>query len=198
MLITDGMTKKERLLLVLDLDETLIFSTESPLERPADFRAYQYHCYKRPGLDKFLRDVAQWHDLAIWSSASDPYVLAVAQEIIPLEIKLEFVWGRSRATLPRSSDPYVEYDIAHREYVKTLAKIKKKGWPLSRILIVDDTPEKSRRNYGNAIYPKIYEGRMDDDELLKLAMYLKILKSCPDVRSIEKRGWRQIVENMRI
>ncbi|MDQ4120460.1 MAG: hypothetical protein M3209_03335 [Acidobacteriota bacterium] len=37
-------------LLVLDLDETLIYATEEELERKADFRAGQYLVYKRPFL----------------------------------------------------------------------------------------------------------------------------------------------------
>ena len=41
-------------LLILDLDETLIFATERPLTREADFRVGPYHVYGRPGLADFL------------------------------------------------------------------------------------------------------------------------------------------------
>lgn len=179
-----------RNLLILDLDETLIFATEEKLQAPADFEVFQYFVYKRPHLDEFIRQVSQWYDLAVWSSASDPYVEAISQKIFPTDIHLNFVWGRSRATLPRNFDPHLYWDINHQHFVKDLSKLKKKGWPLRRILIVDDTPEKSARNYGNAIYPQIFEGDEEDEELLLLANYLETLKDCQNVRVIEKRRWR--------
>ena len=47
-------------------------------------------------------------------------------------------------------------------------------------------------NYGNAVYVRPYEGddQADDDELSKLAAYLRGLSGEPDFRRIEKRGWR--------
>ena len=38
------------------------------------------------------------------------------------------------------------------DYVKDLKKVSRKGYHLDRVLIVDDSPEKLERNYGNAIY----------------------------------------------
>ena len=58
------------------------------------------------------------------------------------------------------------------------------------ILIVDDTPEKSRNNYGNAIYIKEFSGDTTDEELKHLHDYLLTLKKVDNVRTIEKRGWR--------
>jgi RNA polymerase II subunit A small phosphatase-like protein len=55
---------------------------------------------------------------------------------------------------------------------------------------VDDTPGKCRRNYGNAIYPKEYLGNAEDDELPQLLEYLLQLKDAGNVRTIEKRNWR--------
>jgi RNA polymerase II subunit A small phosphatase-like protein len=85
-----------RTLLILDLDETLVFASETALSRPADFVAFDYHVYKRPHLEKFLEIVREHFDLAVWSSASDLYVEVVVQNIFPQDIKLHFVWGRSR------------------------------------------------------------------------------------------------------
>lgn len=48
------MTSQDYKLLVLDLDETLVFSTEQELHRSADLRVSGYHVYKRPYLDAFL------------------------------------------------------------------------------------------------------------------------------------------------
>ena len=59
-----------------------------------------------------------------------------------------------------------------------------------RILIVDDTREKVCRNYGNAIYVTEFIGSNTDEELPQLARYLIHLRSEPNFRRIEKRGWR--------
>jgi RNA polymerase II subunit A small phosphatase-like protein len=54
------------------------------------------------------------------------------------------------------------------EYTKKLHKLKRKGYKLEQILIVDDTPAKPAFNYGNAIYIKPFTGSPTDSELLNL------------------------------
>jgi RNA polymerase II subunit A small phosphatase-like protein len=80
-------------------------------------------------------------------------------------------------------------------YAKHLKKAKKFGFSFEKMLIVDDTPLKVTNAYGNAIYPKMYEGAKEDDELLYLAQYLLTLKEAENVRKIEKRGWRKSIKN---
>jgi len=60
--------------LVLDLDETLIYATETPPERMPDFCLYGYYVYRRPYLTDFLARARSEFDMAVWSSASDDYV----------------------------------------------------------------------------------------------------------------------------
>lgn len=64
----------DKILLILDLDETLIHASRKVLDRKADFEVFDYHIYKRPFLDEFLQKVKSNFMLAIWSSASDEYV----------------------------------------------------------------------------------------------------------------------------
>lgn len=78
----------------------------------------------------------------------------------------------------------------HRCYLKPLKKVKRMGWRLERMLIVDDTPEKCARNYGDAVHPLPFGGDKSDAELLLLADYLATLKDEPNMRRIEKRRWR--------
>lgn len=184
----------DRTLLILDLDETLIHARDTPLARPADFIVYGYHVYLRPHLAEFLAGCALDYELAVWSSASDAYVAAVVARIFPHPERLHFVWGRSRATLRRMSPSYDDAAFNdpwdHLHYVKPLSKVRRAGWTLDRVLIVDDTPAKCIRNYGNAIYPRPYEGEVEDDELKHLGDYLESLKDVANVRGIEKRRWR--------
>jgi RNA polymerase II subunit A small phosphatase-like protein len=85
---------------------------------------------------------------------------------------------------------YYDMDSSgYYEYTKKLHKLKRKGYKLEQILIVDDTPAKLAFNYGNAIHIKPFTGSPIDSELLRLMQYLPTLKDIPNVRSIEKRGW---------
>ena len=67
------MTQK---LLVLDLDETLIYANERPLDRPADFEVSPYFVYLRPGVEEFLLRVAEIYRLGVWTSSSPAYAQA--------------------------------------------------------------------------------------------------------------------------
>ena len=135
----------DRTLLIFDLDETLIHAKEMPLDRPADFQVFGYHVYRRPYLHEFINAVKDQFDLAVWSSASDGYAHAVVDNIFADRSSLQFIWGRSRATLPRGPRHGYRYRPDawnHMEYVKPLTKVKRLGWRLERVLIVVDTPAK--------------------------------------------------------
>jgi RNA polymerase II subunit A small phosphatase-like protein len=182
-------------LLILDLDETLIHATAEKVREGYDFQVYQYFIYQRPGLAAFLAQCAEHFQLAVWSSASDDYVQAIVERIVPPSLPLAFVWGRSRCTrclLPEiDEDDFLSFDYASKyEFAKRLKKVRRRGFDLNRTLIVDDTPEKVSQNYGNAIYIKPYLAEVHDTELTSLADYLLTLKDAANVRSIEKRYWR--------
>jgi RNA polymerase II subunit A small phosphatase-like protein len=183
-------------LLILDLDETLIHASATPVREEFDFHIFQYFVYQRPSLADFLTTCAQHFKLAIWSSASDDYVQAIVERILPPGIHLEFVWGRSRCTpcTTPQLDDYGYYNLdgpSSYEYAKRLKKVRRRGFSLAQTLIVDDTPAKAQQNYGNAIYIKPYLGSTEDEELIHLLPYLLTLKDAENVRAIEKRHWRQ-------
>ncbi|MFN0202020.1 MAG: NIF family HAD-type phosphatase [Bacteroidia bacterium] len=183
------------LLVVLDLDETLIYATTAKLPREPDFQVFHYFVYKRPYVDDFLKNCATHFQLAVWSSASDDYVQEIAANLFPPEIPLQFVWGRSKC-LSKYAVKDVEdffYIGDHKEYIKPLKKVWKLGYAKERIIVVDDTPSKSKLNYGNAIYPSEFVGQKVDDELPRLFAYLLKMKEVENVRTIEKRGWRSEV-----
>lgn len=193
------MKNKYKTLLILDLDETLVHACQEKLAYEADFALFDYHVYIRPHLSHFLEQIRDSFTVAVWSSASDDYVVQVVKHIFPEDFELAFVWGRSRCTYKGNIqiDEYGYYSddyMNHYFYIKRLQKLKRKGYQMERILIVDDTPRKSRQNYGNAIYPSEYNGDPTDDELIFLSKYLLTLKDEINVRTIEKRGWRNSVE----
>jgi len=183
------MPDKSDKLLVLDLDETLIHATSSPLAVPPDFQFDSYHVYRRPGLEQFLLNISQHFTLGVWSSASDEYVEEIVKTITPDAIEWFLIWGRSRCTIKR------DYNLDNYYFEKKLEKVKNKGFKLEQVIIVDDSPEKARSNYGNAVYIKPFEGNREDDELRHLHDYLLTLKEVSNIRAVEKRGWRNRILN---
>ncbi|MDB5347078.1 MAG: phosphoprotein phosphatase [Schlesneria sp.] len=177
-------TFAHRTLLILDLDETLIFASEKPLERESDFCVGPYYVYRRPYLEEFLKSCNQEFEIAVWSSSGANYLAAVVEAIFPLEVSPAFVWDRERC-VQRYDPEYLETYFA-----KDLKKVKRLGFSLDRTLIAENTPQKVERNYGNAIYVCPFYGDPSDSELQKLSRYLRSLATVPNVRCVEKRGWR--------
>lgn len=174
-------------LLILDLDETLIYGSENVLDREPDFETESFFIYERPGVRQFIEDVAQSFELAVWSSASREYVDRIVERLFEGR-QLAFVWAVERCTRRRN----LEYDYFY--WVKDLKKVKRRGYDLSQVLMIEDTPDKAERNFGNAIYVAPFEGDPTDDELPRLGRYLKSISDRPDFRRFEKRGWRTRVE----
>lgn len=178
-------------LLVLDIDGTLIYSTEKKLDREHDFEVGSYYVYKRPGVDCFLENCLKWFEIGVWTSATLDYTQEIIRNLFGDIRKLSFLWCREKCT-PRINNDENSLTFRSRYYVKDLKKLKKKGYPLKKIIVVEDSHKAVRRNYGNAVIVREYRGRADDDELFRLSDYLQILGPVENVREIEKRNWRSI------
>lgn len=172
-------------LLILDIDETIIHSKQAPLARQCDLRVGIFHVYVRPHAELFLTTVSEHYDLAVWSSATRGYLAAIVKFLMATQkTQPLFVWDRSKCT--RRVD-YVEQD---HFFLKDLKKVRRQGFDLDRVLILEDEPRKVQKHYGNAVYVEPFEGDLDDDELLKLAYYLQSICDVPNFRNLEKRYWR--------
>jgi carboxy-terminal domain RNA polymerase II polypeptide A small phosphatase len=183
----------DKILLILDLDETLIHSTEEIPAGGSDFTVFHYHVVKRPHVDYFIQECSRYFRLAVWSTGSDDYAEKIVENIFTSTVKPEFVWGRSKANYQpsRSRNEIISLGFSHYDYIKRLKKIRPLGYSLERTLMVDDTPHKLKENYGNAIYIREFNGEPEDEELLYLLSYLMTIKDCPDVLHVEKRNWRK-------
>jgi len=176
-------------LLVLDLDETLVFGTRKRLGREADFLAGDtYYIYKRPHLDEFLKYCWVEFQVAVWTSSSPTYAETVVENIFIGSERPLFLWARDRCT--RRFDP----ETGDFYWVKNLKKLKRKGYRLSSILMIDDSPEKLEKNYGNHVRVSPYLGANEDDELLLLIRYLEMIGDCVNFRSLEKRDWKARIQ----
>jgi len=125
-------------LLILDLDETLIFASEIAMRAECDFNVGELFVYKRPHLFAFLSQVATSFDLAIWSSATRDYVQAIADELGGEEREWKFVWSRSRCI------QRYHHELMEHYSIKDLRKVERLGFDLEQILIVDDIRSKFR------------------------------------------------------
>ena len=171
-------------LLILDLDETLVHAAEQGLDREPDFYCVPYALYRRPYLEHFLEAVRRTYRLAVWTSSTRSYMECVLANILREELDLEFAWARERCTRV--------FDAEHQSvtWVKNLKKVKRTGYSLDRVLMIDDTPAKLRRSYGNLVRVRAWTGAADDDELRRLALYLDRICHAESFRRMEKRGWR--------
>ncbi len=176
------------MLLVLDLDETLLHAADEPLERAPDFRAAGYHVYLRPFLSEFLKFAFDRFTVGVWTSSSPGYAQQIVGRIVPRD-RLRFVFDARRCTLSRDWSGYEPGGFVRR---KPIAKLRRFGFEKTHILAVDDTPAKWSRSYGNLVRVTPFEGDATDEELRALAAYLDELGSVGSVRSVEKRGWRSV------
>ena len=195
------MTKK---LLILDLDETLFYAMY-PEEVDATIAAGfindrddcdyvidgAYPMIERPHVHKFLNWAFKTFEVAVWTSSTQDYADDVIQHLMidqghgtPL-----FTYARDRCVHSRIPNYDAWGTSGHVEYLKDLTKVKKFGFDKKDIIVVDDTPSKWKRNYGNLVRISEFWGEPYDNGLRSLMAFLGWLKNQPDIRTVEKRGW---------
>ncbi|WP_328774750.1 HAD family hydrolase [Deinococcus aquaedulcis] len=173
-----------RPLLVLDLDETLWHGQLG--------EAAQVTFALRPHLGFFLRAVAQAYDLAVWTAASGDWLQAGLQALkretgVDLAAQAVFLWNRDRCTWRRGEDGVLHLRKPARKF---RARWLRARYPRERILAVDDLAANYACGYGHLVRVTPWTGAPDDTELLDLARYLLQIAPVPDLRALEKRGWR--------
>jgi RNA polymerase II subunit A small phosphatase-like protein len=172
-------------LLILDIDETLLFASRSGLGRAPDFSAGEYHIYTRPHLERFIAFAMERFRVAVWSQSTSVYVRTIVENIFDDPARLVFAWGGERCTFVTNP--------AMRQYywVKDLRKVRRLGYDLRRVIFIDDTARKLERSYGNLVRVQPFTGDAEDDELLHLIRYLDLLDREENIRVVEKRRWRE-------
>jgi TFIIF-interacting CTD phosphatase-like protein len=170
-------------LVIFDLDETLVYATEQRLARAPDFEVGPYAVYKRPFADELIAFCAAHFSIAVWTSSTEGYAAGVVSRLFAGDETLEFVYARKKCVErfdPETQDYY---------FIKDLRKVKARGYALADVIILDDTPKKLVRNYGNLVRMTEWLGDAGDCELAHVQALLLELKDAPNIRSVEKRGW---------
>lgn len=172
------------LLVILDIDETLVYSTEQPLGIPADDRVGRYFTYYRPAVNTFLDYLFENHRVAVWTASGRAYATPLLSRLLGENLgRLEFFWTGERCTLVR------DFEQHERVVVKRLRKVWRKGFDRERTVIIDNTPSTYRRNYGNAVPVPDFEGDMSDKIMVQLPRFIDMLARLQTVRHVEKRLW---------
>jgi len=169
-------------LLVLDLDETLLHSTPEPITN-ADFTSSGYNTRLRPHLREFLEAVDPWWHLAIFTAAGQFYAQDMLEGIrrhTPFPLEPLFLFDRRRCT-PRQ-DP----DTGNVTWLKDLKKVRRKGFNLDKVLVLDDRPAGLARHRGNLLRAPEWTGDPNDTFLLDVLPTLKRLSQADNIRETNK------------
>lgn len=119
-------------LLILDLDETLIHTTYSPLVGlDAVSQKGYYYLYERPYLKDFLESVCEHYALAIWSASKADYVRWIIQSTVLKDYTFQFIRTRKHCK-------YKEGKSGTPEYLKDLRVLDP---TYSEVIMLDDTPK---------------------------------------------------------
>jgi carboxy-terminal domain RNA polymerase II polypeptide A small phosphatase len=190
------MKSPKQKLIVFDLDETLIHATNEKLAITQDFQFEDNFIYKRPKLNEFLVACSQIAEIAIWSSAEDDYVAAIVKELIPREIKTVFIWGRGECWIKIVKQGGEDGGMGRKvqQFIKPLEKIRRKGYKMKNLLIIDDTHAKVTDNPGNYLLINPFEGDPADDELTLLLEYLKQIAADEDFTQVASKDWKARID----
>lgn len=138
--------------LVLDLEGTLVGSTWD--------RKYGWRHAKRPGVDKFLQDMAQYYEIVLYSPSPDGLAGPVVEA---LDKNFNIMHRLFR-------DATFFHNGIH---VKDLNRLNRN---LKRIVVLDDDPAEVQFNPENLIRIKPYQpgdqGNNDDDALARITPFL--------------------------
>ncbi|EPY26805.1 nuclear lim interactor-interacting factor-like protein [Strigomonas culicis] len=172
------LSRRERITLVLDVDETLLHSTETPksecrydahFEVEHESTVHRVYVKFRPYLLEFLDLVCTRFEVVIFTASVSSYCNCVMDIIDPRGKLGSLRLFREHCTKRNGS------------YIKDLFLL---GRELSKIVIIDNSPTAYLFQQRNAIPIKTWTGDENDTELLKLFFLLGKLECCQSVYDI--------------
>jgi len=170
--------KHEKYVLVLDLDETLVHTTDravpsydcrveisSPVNQS---KPRVFYVLKRPFLDLFLTQMSMHFEIVVFTASIRRYADAVIDLIDP-----------NGYIAKRCFRPDCTPKGAH--FVKDISKVSS---DLAKVVIVDNSPICYSNHPDNAVPIPAWFNDPDDTALLSLIPFLIALRSTKDVRSL--------------
>jgi len=148
-------------LVVFDLDETLIHSSNEWLGRTYDFIAGSKMVYVRPQAIELISKLKDKYKIAIWTASYGQYTQEILANLFGADYIFEFIWDREQCSRRSKSDGF-EY------FEKDLFKIQALGWKIQEFVVIDDFPENLINVGSNIIKIKPFYGSCSDKELTRL------------------------------
>mmetsp|Transcript_30570 Transcript_30570/g.90694 ORF Transcript_30570/g.90694 Transcript_30570/m.90694 type:complete len:324 (-) Transcript_30570:42-1013(-) len=165
--------------LVLDLDETLVHSSfrrvdEAEIVITVELEGEHHKVYvrKRPGVDEFLRAVADCFEVVIYTASMSKYANPLMDVLDPQ--------GYCTSRLFREA--CTKHDQGG--YMKDLSKL---GRNLKDVIIIDNSPICYALQPHNAIPIKTWRNDYSDQELLELIPILNALVTVEDIPAVLRR-----------
>ncbi|KAF3690754.1 CTD small phosphatase-like protein 2 [Channa argus] len=165
--------------LVIDLEETLVFSSLNVIEDAeytfyTTFQDHQYKAYMilRPHVKEFLQAMAKMYELFVYTCAKKEYAEKIL-DILDPQRKL------FRHRLYQDDCACI---LGH--YIKDLSIL---GRDLTKTVVLDNAPHTYPYHLMNTIPMKSWSGETEDRELHKLIPYMEKLSAAEDFREALKK-----------
>ena len=194
---------------VLDLDETLVFTTSTPLgDSSLGASALPAPDYSTGGISGFIRPGAvqllhfcfgHFKYVGIWTAATEPYAHVIVNALFGrVGLSPHFLLTDKDCEGRQLEGPLgLFYTTKPLRKLWTHPDYRWLGATPTNTLVVDDRPETAVENADNLIpMPKFRVGRpidLYDHWLYLLVCYLRELLFVADTRAVDKQQWTQHV-----
>lgn len=175
-------SSSHRITLALDLDETLVHCSITPIVKPnftfsVHFNNADYTVYvrTRPYMLHFLQSVAQWYEVVIFTASQQVYADKLLDIIDPQRQYIQHRVFR---------DSCVCYE---GNYLKDLSVL---GRPMEAVMLVDNSVQAFGFQVENGIPIESWFDRDDDSELNSLLVLLERMRNVRDVRPVIAETYR--------
>ncbi|ETO31020.1 hypothetical protein RFI_06100 [Reticulomyxa filosa] len=177
-LLPPELIKSKRRLLVMDMDETMIYTSFKKLDK-YDFTIPVIHpsghtskvyVKKRPFLNMFLQECSNEYDIVVFTAAGPRYTNEVLDYIDLRSVISHRIFGNNVTRL------------ADGKYIKDLGRL---GKPLADVILVDDTPDVYAKHPKNAVHIGKFKGEENDEQLKQLLpVLLTTLATVDNVQNV--------------
>ena len=187
---------KHKTLIVLDMDETLIYTEDQTircceLERknPDLYTDDEEPVFFRPHVKEFIDKLLNnnYMEVAVFTASQRGYAKPILDKLFDMNVEdnLKLVFYRDKITYTQNYiiDPY---GSPKQEVFKDLKKVKKAtGYGFDRMVAVDDKMLYKRQR-GNVIVVPDYRAELEDNILLSTYKKLNLLTKVENVRDYIK------------
>lgn len=188
--------------IVLDLDETLLYSTTREVDdQQPDYRYGELLGYHRPHVVEFLRFCRRRFDyLVVFTAGAPNYAAAMVQALEQkAKIRFDYVFDRQSCTEETENTGFLEY---WSRYTKFLSAMREKLLPKevaeridwNDVLLLDDLANNARENLGQAMLMPKFSRRAvaplsSDDWLERAKRFINAKPSGTKWSQVDRAFW---------